>query len=279
MWGRQGGSAWHPVGKATSTGILEPVRCPSKGTACPSWESAASGALGPPEPRKEEEGPAANQGAGCKKCPHPRATRAAASLAHSSTHITLAAAGDTPGLAQSGRGIAGHRCPDHLCHCSLGTDEGRGAGPKAARAQRLPCRCTSPRLLRQLHTHKSQGEGTGLFRETHPEEDLFLALIKDVCCLRWQVPSLPPRCCSGPKSPGKGHPAGTPDALHDLGQFFPVFLCLQRDRAAQTSHLQSPPSREARSIRSPALLLSVLSSCHFIPVEILFYANKSPHCP
>lgn len=97
----------------------------------------------------------------------------------------------------------------------------RGGEP----AQRLPCHCTAPTLLGQLHTHKSQGRGTHVFRETHPEEDL-LPPPAQGCVLPARPGPLPApqgRGCSGPKSHRKGHPARTPHKLHDLGQFFPRF--------------------------------------------------------
>lgn len=159
--------------------------------------------------------PTANWGAGCKRHPHPRATES----------------GCLPGTLP-GRGTAGRWHPDCLHHHSPETL------PKGCPADAQPGHAPTP--LRQLRTGVLQSRQTGLFREMHPEENLLPGPAQG--CL---LPALPgplpaPWCCSGHKSHGKVHGAGTPDTLRDLGQFYPVFLCLQRDGVAQTTDPAAP---------------------------------------
>ena len=259
--------------------LQEPVKRPGKGTACRSWNQQPLRHCSCPSQGSRNRVPAlaphSKPGSWMQKVSPPQSSCLPGTLQH--THVALSAAGDTPGLAQSGRGTAGHGHRDCLRHRSPGTDEGRRPCPEAALLLHSQDRLRHPLGRRAQASYRA---GKQVCSGKQPQRRIFsLALLGEVCCLRCQVPSLPPGIALAPNPTGRCTEHGLQPHSVTWSNFILFSSACRETGQHKPPALQPLPSLEARPIRGPALLSSVVSPCRFIPVETLFYANKSPRCP
>lgn len=204
--------------------------------------------------------PTANWGAGCKRHPHPRATES----------------GCLPGTLR------------HVCVTLAGARLDAGTLTASITTRRRPC----PKAALPMHSQDTLQHPSGSCAQVYyragkqvcsgkcTQRRIFsLALLRDVCCLRCQVPSLPPGAALATNPTGRCTEQGLQTRSVTWGNFILFSSACREMGWHKPPTLQLLPSLESRSTRGPTLLSSVLSPCRFIPAEALFCANKSLHCP